>query len=68
MGVIECELISYPLRRISVESTLLKCRSMLHTTQIKLSQGYTTLYFYSSVVWIALHGFSTFGKTEGFII
>lgn len=45
-----------------MNATFLKCQSIHCTTQIKLSQGYTTFYFRSSVVWIAPHWFSTFGK------
>lgn len=68
MSVIECKAISYPLRKISIEYTFLTYLSMHCTIQIKLRQGDTALYFYRPVVWIALYGFSTFGKTESFMI
>lgn len=43
------EAISYPLWRISIESTYVKRQSMHYTTHIKLSQGYKTPCFYSQL-------------------
>lgn len=57
MDIMGLEAISYPLWRISIESTYVKRQSMYYITHIKLSQGYKTPCFLVSCL-----DSSTFGK------